>query len=286
MLVYGLINSIVLALIALGFSITFGISRVANFAHGSFYVLGGMLTWLFLVKAGLPYVVASILAVLIVGILGALMYKLLLVRLRGLELSEVISTFAVGLIVLELMRSMGVMGFDYRLPPFISGSVEIFGTYVGIQRLIIVGAGGLLLLVLHLFVHHTKLGLAFRGVAQDDHTAYTVGINPDRISMLSLTVGSMVCSLAAILILPLGTISVDAGYEILLKALAVCIIGGLESTLGVLVASFILGYAEVFTAMYISSSLTMVVPLLCMLVILLIRPSGLFGKHKELEERI
>ncbi|MFO7599451.1 MAG: branched-chain amino acid ABC transporter permease [Candidatus Desulfacyla sp.] len=286
MLVYGFINSIILALIALGFSMTFGISRVANFAHGSFYVLGGLLTWFFLRKAGLPYVVSVIAAVIIVGILGAAMYRFLLVRLRGLELAEVISTFAVGLIILELMRSMGIMGFQYRLPTFVPGSVSILGTYVGIQRLIIVGAGLFLMGIIYLFVHHTRLGLAFRGVAQDDHTALTVGINPDRISMLSLMVGSMLVSLAAILILPLGTISVDDGYDILLKSLAVCIIGGLESTFGVLAAAFILGYAEVLTSMYISSSLSMVVPLLCMLVILLIKPSGLFGKHKELEERI
>jgi len=220
------------------------------------------------------------------GILGALMYRFLLQRLRGLELSEVIATFAIGLMILELMRSFGVMGFQYRLPAFVRGSVSVFGTYVGIQRLIIVGAGLLLLILLYLFVHHTKLGLAFRGVAQDDHTAYTVGINPDRVSMLSLMLGAMIVSLAAILILPLGTISVDDGYDILLKSLAVCIIGGLESTLGVLVASFILGYAEILTAMYISASLSMVVPLLCMLIILLIRPSGLFGKYKELEERV
>ena len=286
MLVYGFINSLILALIALGFSMTFGISRVANFAHGAFYVLGGLLTWLFLRKAGMPYFVAAILAVLIMGILGALMYRFLLQRLRGLELSEVIATFAIGLMILELMRSFGVMGFQYRLPAFVRGSVSVFGTYVGIQRLIIVGAGLLLLILLYLFVHHTKLGLAFRGVAQDDHTAYTVGINPDRVSMLSLMLGAMIVSLAAILILPLGTISVDDGYDILLKSLAVCIIGGLESTLGVLVASFILGYAEILTAMYISASLSMVVPLLCMLIILLIRPSGLFGKYKELEERV
>jgi len=286
MLVYGFINSLILALIALGFSMTFGISRVANFAHGAFYVLGGLLTWLFLRKAGMPYFVAAILAVLIMGILGALMYRFLLQRLRGLELSEVIATFAVGLMILELMRCFGVMGFQYRLPAFVRGSVSVFGIYVGIQRLIIVGAGLLLLILLYLFVHHTKLGLAFRGVAQDDHTAYTVGINPDKVSMLSLTLGAMIVSLAAILILPLGTISVDDGYDILLKSLAVCIIGGLESTLGVLVASFILGYAEILTVMYISASLSMVVPLLCMLIILLIRPSGLFGKYKELEERI
>ncbi len=286
MLLYGFINSLTLALIALGFSITFGISGMPNFAHGAFYVLGGLTAWILLVKAGLPYAVAAVLAVLFVGAIGAAMYRLLLVRLRGLELSEVISTFAIGLVILELMRSMGVMGFHYRLPPFIRGSTEVFGTFVGYQRLIIVGAGVVLMALLHFFVHHSKLGLAFRGVAQDDHTAYMVGINRDRISMLSLAVGSMVCALAALLILPLGTISVDSGYDILLKALAVCIIGGLESTTGVFAAAFILGYAEVLTAMYISSSLTMVVPLFCMLLILLVRPSGLFGKHKELEERI
>ena len=286
MLVYGFIHSIILALVALGFSLTFGISRVANFAHGAFYVFAGILTWLFLMKLGLPYVVSIILAVLIVGAISLLMYRFLLIRLRGLELSEVISTFAIGLIILELMRSFGVMGFEYRLPSFVRGSVSVFGVYVGYQRIIIVAAGIVLLAVLYLFIHHTKLGLAFRGVAQDNHTAFMVGINPDRVSMFSLAVGGMLVSLAAVLILPLGTISVDEGYDILLKSLAVCIIGRLESTLGVIAACFIIGYAEVLTAMYISSSLTMVVPLLCMLVILLIRPSGLFGKHKEIEERI
>lgn len=286
MLVYGFINSLILALMALGFSITFGISGVANFAHGSFYILGGILTWLFLMKFGVPYLLSGIAAVLIVGIIGALMYRLLLVRLRGLVLSEVIATFAIGIIILELLRVCGVMGFEYRLPSFIAGSASVFGTYVGIQRIIIVAAGVLLLIALYIFVHHTKLGLSFRGVAQDDHTALSVGINPYKISIFSLTLGSMLVAFVAILILPLGTISVDEGYDVLLKSLAVCIIGGLESTLGVLVASFIIGYVEVLTAMYVSSSLTMVAVLACMLSILLVKPSGLFGKYKEIEERI
>jgi branched-chain amino acid transport system permease protein len=286
MLVYGFINSLILALTALGFSITFGISGVANFAHGAFYILGGTLTWLLLVKFGLPYFLSAIIAVITVGIIGALMYRFLLVRLRGLVLSEVIATFAVGITILELLRCLGVMGFQYRLPSFIVGSLEIFGTYVGIQRVIIVGVGVLLLAALYVFVHHTKLGLSFRGVAQDDQTSLSVGINPLRISILSIALGSMLCAFVAILILPLGTISVDEGYEVLLKSLAVCIIGGLESAVGVIVASFIIGYVGVFTAMYISSSLTMVAVLFCMLIILLIKPSGLFGKYKEIEERI
>ena len=276
----------ILALVALGFSITFGISRVANFAHGSFYVLGGILAWFFLVKLNFPYLLAAVLAIIIVGAIGALLYKVLLARLRGLELAEVIATFAVGIIILELLRSMGIMGFQYRLPSFLPGSVSLLGTYVGYQRLIIVFAGLVLMAALHVFVHHTKLGLAFRGVAQDDHTALSVGINPDRISMFSLMLGSMLCAFAAIMILPLGTISVDEGYDILLKSLAVCIIGGLESTTGLLAAAFILGYAEILTAMYISASLSAVVPLACMLGILLVRPSGLMGKYKEIEERI
>ena len=276
----------ILALVALGFSITFGISRVANFAHGSFYVLGGIIAWFFLVKLNFPYLLAAVLAIIIVGAIGALLYKVLLARLRGLELAEVIATFAVGIIILELLRSMGIMGFQYRLPSFLPGSVGLLGTYIGYQRLIIVFAGLVLMAALHVFVHHTKLGLAFRGVAQDDHTALSVGINPDRISMFSLMLGSMLCAFAAIMILPLGTISVDEGYDILLKSLAVCIIGGLESTTGLLAAAFILGYAEILTAMYISASLSAVVPLACMLAILLVRPSGLMGKYKEIEERI
>lgn len=163
MLLYGFINSMILALVALGFSITFGISRVANFAHGAFYVLGGIIAWFCLVKLGLPYPLAAVLSIAIVGILGALLYKVLLARLRGLELSEVIATFAVGIMILELLRSMGIMGFQYRLPSFLDGSVEILDTYVGFQRLIIVFAGLLLLAGLNFFVHHTKLGLAFEG---------------------------------------------------------------------------------------------------------------------------
>ncbi len=286
MLVYGFINGVILALIALGFSITFGISRVANFAYGGFYILGGVLTWFFLMKLGLPYPLAAALAVLVVGAIGLLMYKVLLVRLRGLEMSEVITTFAVGIVILELLRSLGIMGFEYRTPVFIDESVEVLGVFLGIQRIIIVGAGVVLLAALHFFVHHTKIGLAFRGVAQEEHTSLAVGINPDRISMLSLALGSMICTIAAVLILPLGVISVDEGYDILIKALAVCIIGGLESTLGVLVASFIIGYIEVLTSMYVSSSLVSVVPLAAMLAILLVRPSGLFGKSKEIEERV
>jgi branched-chain amino acid transport system permease protein len=92
--------------------------------------------------------------------------------------------------------------------------------------------------------------------------------------------------LAAVVILPIGTISVDAGYDVLLEALAVCIVGGLGSALGMVIASFVLGMAQSITSMYLGSHWMMIVNLLAILFILGIRPSGLLGKQKELEERI
>ena len=136
------------------------------------------------------------------------------------------------------------------------------------------------------FTHHTRLGLAFRGIAQDERTALTLGIDSDRIALLSVSLGAGLAALAATVIIPLGSIAPGEGYDVLIKALAVCIIGGLGSTGGTIVASFVIGFAERFTDTYISSHWTMIVSLAAILVVLTLKPSGLFGKQKELEERI
>jgi branched-chain amino acid transport system permease protein len=136
------------------------------------------------------------------------------------------------------------------------------------------------------FTHHTRLGLRFRGIAQDERTSLSLGIHVDRVATLSVSFGAAYAAIAAIVILPLGTINVEAGYHVLINALAVCIVGGLGSTGGVVIASFLIGYAETFTAFYLESHWVMVVPLIAILSILLVKPSGLFGKQKELEERI
>jgi branched-chain amino acid transport system permease protein len=128
--------------------------------------------------------------------------------------------------------------------------------------------------------------LAFRGIAQDERTALTLGIDSDRIAMLSVSLGCGLAALAATLVIPLGSISPGEGYEVLIRALAVCIIGGLGSTGGVIVASFVIGFAERFTDTYLSSHWTMIVSLAAILLVLVVKPSGLFGRQKELEERI
>ncbi len=286
MFVYGLINSAVLALMALGFNLTFGISGIANFAYGAIYVVAGFITWAFINHLNLPYAVSAILTIIIIGIFGALVYKFIIKRIRGLVISEVIATFGISIILLELLRFIGLIGFKYSLPVFIDGSVEILGVYVDIQRLFIIGLGILVIISLYVFTHHTKTGLAFRGIAQEEHTSLSLGINPDRIASLSMGMGSALGAFAAIVILPLGTITVDSGYDVLINALSVCIVGGLGSTFGVIIASFIIGYTQTITAMYLAPHWTMIVSLFAILVILVIKPSGLLGHQKELEERV
>jgi branched-chain amino acid transport system permease protein len=284
--VYALINSIILALTAIGFNLTFGISGVANFAYGALYILSAYVTWMLLNFAGIPFLLSAAISILITALVGALLYRFVLLRVRGQALSEVIATFGVGLAVLELFRYFGFVGFEYNLPVLIDESFFIGGAYVDMQRILIVVIGIVLIVGLWLFTHHTALGLAFRGIAQDERTALSLGIDSDRIAMLSVSLGAGLAGLAANIIIPLGSISPSEGYDVLINALAVCIIGGLGSTGGVIVASFIVGFAERFTDAYISSHWTMIVSLAAILIVLVVKPSGLFGKQKELEERI
>jgi branched-chain amino acid transport system permease protein len=210
-LIYGFINSVILALVALGFNLTFGISGVSNFAYGALYILSGYTVWILINQLGLPFLVAALISVALTGILGALLYQLVLLRVRGQVISEVIATFGVGLAILELFRYMGFTGFEYTLPPFSDGAILIGNTYVDHQRLWIVGAGVAIAVGLYFFTHYTKVGLAFRGIAQEEKTALSLGINSDFMAGVSVAFGSALAAVAAILVLPRGTISVNDG---------------------------------------------------------------------------
>jgi len=285
-LIYGLISSITLALMAIGLSFTFGVSGIANFAYGGLYIFSAYITWQLLNAAGLPYFVAIVISVLATAGLGALVYWLVLLRVRGQVLSEVIATFALGVGILELLRWSGLTGYGFKLPRFADGDVEIMDIVIDYQRLIVVIIGLGLVVFIYLFTRYTKLGRSFRAIAQNERTALSFGVESDWTAMLSLAFGSALGAVAAVTLMPLSIIMVEEGANVLIFALAVGIIGGLESIPGVIVASFILGYAQVITATYLSPHLIMVVALAAIIAVLLIKPSGLFGKSKELEERV
>jgi len=284
--VYAVINSVILILMSIGFNLTFGISGISNFAYGALYILAAFVTWMLLYLVGLPYLVSALISILFTAFIGAMMYRFILMRVRGQVLSEVIATFGLGLAILEFFRYLGFVGVEYALPVFIDESFMIGDVYVDMQRILIVASSVVLVFFLWLFVHYTSLGLAFRGIAQDERTALTFGMDSDHIATLSVSFGAGLAAIAATIIIPLGTITVSQGYDVLINALAVSIIGGLGSTGGVIVASLVVGFAQRFTDTYIGSHWTMIVSLVAILVVLVIKPSGLYGKQKELEERI
>ncbi len=284
--IYGVINSVSLALVALGFALVYSISRLPNFAHGAIYVFTGFVTWSLLNKLHLPYPLAILLSLLITAFVGVIIYQLVLIRIRGMEMSEIIATYALGLAILEAFRWAGFKGMTYTLPAFVEGSVSILGVPVDCQRIIVVLVGSLIFLALWLFTHYTKIGLALRGIAQDERAAMMLGIDSDFTATVSMALGSALAGLAAILLLPLGNIVVEEGYKVLIFAIAVCIVGGLGSWVGTILASFVIGFAQILTVAYIEPHFHMVVALLAIVLTLIFRPSGLFGRQKELEERV
>ncbi len=285
-LIYGTINSVALALYALGFAMVYGVSRLPNFAHGALYVLSGFIVWSLLNTLGLNYLLSIVLAMLITGAIGALLYQFVLIRVRGMEISEIIASYAIGLAILEGLRWGGFKGLTYTLPAFISGGTMIAGIPVDYQRLCVVVLGAVVVSVLWLFTHYTRIGLALRGMAQDERAAMMLGIDSDWMAVVAMGIGSMLAALAAVLLLPLGNIVVESGYNVLILAIAVCIVGGLGSWMGAVLAAFLIGFAQILTVVYLGTHFQMVVALLAIILTLIIKPSGIFGRQKELEERV
>jgi branched-chain amino acid transport system permease protein len=198
----------------------------------------------------------------------------------------------VGLIILEGLRLQGIGGFKgfigpfYVLPSFFDGKVKLAGVLIDYQRLIVIGGGFAIVAFLWLFTHYTKIGLSLRAIAQDEQAAMMLGIDSDRAAVIALSIGSALAGLAAVIILPLGNVVVEAGYRVLIYALAVCIIGGLGSWAGAVLASFVLGFAMIISTSIFGAVWESVVLVGAIILILIFRPSGLLGKQKELEERV
>jgi len=291
-LIYGLVNSVVYMLMAAGFTLVYGVSRLPNFAHGALYVLTGFLTWTFVNSLNLNYFLSIVITLVIVSALGAGLYAFVLKRVRGMPVSEIIVSFAIALIILEGLRLQDIGGFkgfigsSYSLPAFLQGTFSIAGVTLDYQRLLIIVVGVVVVVGMWVFTRHQKVGLAFRGMAQDERAAMMLGIDSDRMAVVALAVGSALAGVAAVTIYPLGQITAESGYHVLNAALAVCIVGGLGSWMGAILASFIFGFATTAAAFFGAPRYQDVILFALIILVLIVRPSGLFGRQKELEERV
>jgi branched-chain amino acid transport system permease protein len=284
-IVYGLVSSGVYALLAVGFSLIFGVARIVNLAHTAFYMLAAYLIYSLTSAAGLNLYLSIIIAIVAVTIIGTISYKFLIARVRQHEATTLIVTIAIAVIMQEAILK-GFGGQPRGIPKLISGSVDIFGVTVLNQQFLTFGVVILLLLATWFFLMRTKPGVAIRAIAQDREVANLMGINVPRMEMLTMAISVGLAAIAGALVAPLLLVTPGMWTHPLVMILAVVVLGGLGSLQGSLIGAIILGFAENLVVFLAPSGafLKTSVALTIMLIVILIKPEGLFGVVFE-EER-
>jgi len=279
----GLSNGAIYALIGFGFAIIYNSTGIINFAQGEFVMLGGMLTVFFLAVFKLPLAAAIILAIIISTIVGVSFERLAIRPLKNASpLSLIIIT--IGASIFMRGAAMLIWGKDtYALPAF-SGNDPLYiaGATILPQHLWILGVTVLIIIGSRIFFNYSIAGKAMRACSYNPLAAGLVGINVKNMVMLSFAISSAIGSMAGIIIAPLTMTSYDVGIMLGLKGFCAVIIGGMSSGLGTLMGGLLLGLLESLGAGFISASYKDAIAFIILLLILFIRPEGLFGK-KETE---
>lgn len=277
-LLSGVTVGAVYALVALGFTLIYNASDVVNFAQGEFVMLGGMITF-FAWQAGIPLPLAALLAILAAATIGVLLNKLAIEPARGAPVASLI-IITIGASI--FLRGSAQLVFDKQLHRFPSFSgddpLRIFGATMLPQGLWVIAGAVAIFLALWLFFARTLTGKAVLATANNRIAASLVGINPNHMMTLSFAVSAAIGALAGVLVTPITLTSYDLGVAMALKGFAAAMLGGMGVPAGALVGGLLLGLIEALTAGYISSVYKDAVAFVLILVILFVRPQGLFGR--------
>lgn len=268
----------VYALVALGLTLVYGVMRVPNFAHGGLYMLGAYLAYASLDRLGVGYVPALLLAGLGVALLAALLERLIFYPLRNApHVHPMIAAIGV-LFFLEAAVQL-IWGPDFkRIPEPLPGIVNIGGVIVTWQRLIVIAASVVAMLGLNFFLKRTLTGATIEAMSQNREGARLVGIDTNRVGMLTFAISGGLAAIAAALIAPINSVAPSMGEVMNLKVFAIIILGGMGSVPGAIVGGFLLALAEVFGGYYINLDFADVIGFAMLVVVLAIRPQGLFRK--------
>jgi branched-chain amino acid transport system permease protein len=277
-LVYGAVISAIYALLAVGFTLIFGVARILNLAHGAFYALGAYAVYALTAEAGLPLLVAAVIAVLAVALFGVAMERVLVRPLRASQLAVLMITLSVALMAEQIL--LLTFGSEARnVPSMVSGTYNLLGADISAQRLLAFLAAVLILAGLWLFMQHTRLGAAILAISQDPEAARYMGIPTDRIFSLTMGISAGTAAAAGVLVAPFQTVIPSMGLLPLVKAFAIVIVGGLGSIPGSILGSLLLGYTETVIAFQVSIEWSQIVSVAAVLLTLIVRPAGFFGKR-------
>lgn len=274
----GLTIGSVYALVALGLTLVYGILHIPNFAHGALYMMGGYITLMMMVKFGLHYWLAILVSIIIVGLIGVLMERLVFHPLRNAPpIHDKIA--AIGILLFLEAFAQFVWGADYQMMPSpYDQVVQAFGLTFTLQRLLIIISAIAVMLLLYWFLKKTYTGSTIIAMSQDRDGANLVGINTNRVAMLTFLISGGLAAIASSLAAPINLVFPAMGQLVILKAFVIIILGGMGSIPGAILGGYILGFSESLGATYISNDYKDIIAFILLIIILSVKPTGLFAK--------
>ncbi|AZU62548.1 branched-chain amino acid ABC transporter permease [Neobacillus mesonae] len=278
-IVNGIIVGSMYALMASGLSLIWGTMKMLNLAHGEFYMLGGYFMFFLNVGAGLNPIVAGILSIIGVFIVAIIVETIVirfLIDKPGWEVNQLIATFGISILLQNLALKFWGERFQ-NIPYYVKTEVSFLNVNLSAQRLLILVVAILVIVLFWAFLKYSRFGNALRATSQDRDAATINGINTRVIYMLTFGISTLLATVAAIMLAPIYSVNPWMGAAPLLKALAVVVLGGLGSLVGAIVGGILLGLLEAFGILIFSSEWQNVIAFSVLILVLWIRPSGLFG---------
>jgi len=279
-LLLGLVNGAFYALLSLGLAVIFGLLGIVNFAHGALYMLGAFAAWIMLDQFGINYWWALLLAPLIVGVLGVVIERLFLKHLYKLDpLYGLLLTFGLALIAEGIFRELyGVSGQPYNVPELLSGATNLgFMVLPNYRAWVVLVSLGVCLGTWYL-IERTRLGAYLRAGTENAALVQAFGINVPLMVMLTYGAGAALAALAGVLAAPIIQVNPLMGSNLIIVVFAVVVIGGMGSIMGSILTGLGLGVIEGLTRVFYPEASSIVV-FVIMVIVLMIRPAGLFGKE-------
>ncbi len=279
-LVNGLTLGSLYALAAIGLALVVGVLRLINFAHGDLFMIGSYLFFLARLDGAAPYWAAAFAAVVAMVILGYLFERAIIERVLDESWRvQLIATLAISIIIVNAF--IYYWGLNPKMAPTVYASRFLeFGTVrIAVQRVFVFVVTPIAFLVFTLFLQRTRTGRAMRAISQNREACLMVGVDPHRIAGITFAISAGLAGLASVLLVPLYAVFPTMGTLLTFKALAAVIMGGFGQIKGALFASYLLGVSEAMAAGFISSSYSDLVAFGVMVLVLLLRPQGLFGRR-------
>ena len=280
----GTLNGAVLSLIALGYSLVYGVGRIMNLAHGAYFMLTGyLLLWGLRIFPGF-LLLNVIFVVVIVTIIGGLTYILLIKPLQESHVGVVLITFGLAFAIEQIVLiNFGTDSVSISNYLIFDSTTEILGFPMADQSIFFIVMSLAIVSLFALFISKSKLGKSIRAVSQDREAAVLMGINANRTLFYTVVISALLASVAGSLYLPGAALTGPSmGWSYLTSSFAVVILGGMGSLVGSVVGGYIVGFLTSFTSVFIPNgpSWAHLVPLIVILIVLIIRPRGLFGKKE------